>query len=98
MDSTQLLFGAASVALLYVVIRLVAAILSPRRRRGMTAYGGILVTIAAPIAAFTVPRDLGMPAEDERLFMVGSALWLTLAMAFAAFALSRLPDRGGRRS
>ena len=98
MVSTQLLFGAAGVALLYVVIRLVAVILSPRRRRGMAAYGGIVVTIAAPIAAFTVPRDFGMPAEDQRLFMVGSALWLTLAMAFAAFALSRMPDRGRRHS
>ena len=93
MTSSALVITLTSALLLYVVAKLLAVILSRSESRAAAGYGGIVVGIVAPMIAFLLPSGFRIPAQDVRIFAFGAALWTTLALALAAFALSRTQVR-----
>ena len=98
MHPGELTFGVAAVLFFYVLLRLAASLRVAARAHRRVAEGGIVFALGVPLALFVVPVLREIPARDLRAFVIGSALWVTLAMAFAAFALSRVPDSArGRR-
>jgi hypothetical protein len=88
MQSEVFVLGAGGLLFAYVLLRFATTIMHAGKKRRHLAQNGLILLVAAPILLF-VPSPIDIPNADLRTLLFGSALWVTLAMAFAAFALSR---------
>ena len=80
--------GAVAIVFIYVVLRLLGDIRARSPRARKHAAGGVLVALGVPLVL--LPRTWPGGAESSAAFLYGSALWIVLALAFAAFAISRI--------
>ena len=79
--------GAAAIVFIYVVLRLIAELRLASRRLRLRAAGAMVFTVAVPLAL--LPPDWFGGSDPSAAYLYGSALWVVLALAFAAFAISR---------
>jgi glucose dehydrogenase len=86
--------GAAALLFAYVLLSFAWTVTHVGKHRWRLAQNGLIVAIAPPSLLFAAPIDL--PGANVRTLLFGSLLWVTLAMAFAAFSCSRYKsgDRG----
>lgn len=87
--------GAAALLFTYVLLRLATTVTHAGKNGWRLAENGLIFAIAVPTLLF-VPA-IKIPSADVRTLLFGSMLWVTLAMAFAAFACSRFKS-GDQRS
>lgn len=95
----EILMSTAAILFFFVLVRFAVAFRGSRGGRGAVAGGGVMFAIAPPTLALAIRPALDFPPGDYQALIYGSALWITLALALAAFAMSRLraPDGVARR-
>jgi hypothetical protein len=101
MQSTLVIVLVALITFAYVLVRFFNAVrFIDRYERRRTGGGLAIGLVAPPLVALPIAQP-GLADQDLRLLIIGSALWVTIAMAFAAFAVSRAqwtkPVSGFRR-
>ena len=85
----ETLMATAAVLFFFVLIRFSAAFRHGTRANRSLAGGGIALAVAPPVIGFAGAPLMNFPADDYQALMYGAALWVSLALAFAAFAISR---------
>lgn len=89
MTAYQALLTAATVVFGYVLLRFVVTLLRVRCREDRRFAGaGIVFAVAVPILG-TMQSGSLVTDEDLPLYALGSVIWVTLALAFSAYAVSR---------
>ena len=88
MTSYPILFGATAIVLGYVLMRFINALRHVKGRQRRYAESGVFFAVLSP-AALLPTGVLDIPPEDVRVLLLGAATWMALALAFAAFAVSR---------
>jgi hypothetical protein len=86
--------GAAALLFAYVLLSFAWTVTHVGKHRWRLAQNGLIVAIAPPSLLLVAPIDI--PGADVRTLLFGSVLWVTLAMAVAAFSWSRFTS--GERS
>ena len=72
----------------YVLLRFAAAVVTTDKRRRRHAGAGVgFASVAPVITGFSL--GAGIAESDLPLFALGTIIWVTLALAFSAFAISR---------
>lgn len=88
MEITQSLALASLLLFGYVAARFAWEMKDARRRRGVGG-AGILFAVLPPASGYLYQRTDGIRAEDTAVYAIGSIVWVTVALAFAAFYMSR---------
>jgi hypothetical protein len=89
MRSTLVIVLVALITFAYVLVRFLNAVRFVDRFERRRANGALAIgVVAPPFVAFPVARA-DISGQDLRTIVLGAALWVTIAMAFAAFAVSR---------
>ena len=90
MTAMQIIILATALTFAYVLVRFIHVMVFVDRGTRRFAEGSLVFTIAAPALVFLRPLAQELPQRDLQVLLLGSALWVTLALAFWAFAARRV--------
>lgn len=96
MTAMQIIILATALTFGYVLVRFIHVMAFVDRGTRRFAEGSLVFTMAAPALVFLRPVAQAMPERDLEVLVLGSALWVTLALAFWAFAARRMATDGPR--
>jgi hypothetical protein len=92
MQSPTLIVAVAALTFGYVLLRFTRAMRAAGIRDRRLGQGGLVFALGVPLL-LVVPRTPDIPNDDLQAILLGSALWVTIAMAFAAYAISHTAHR-----
>ena len=90
MSIYQIILGATTLLLLYVLARFVPTVLQAGRQQRRQGTAGVVFGVGVPVAFAMSPVGSGIREEDLPMFVLGSLIWVTLMFAFAAYSASRV--------
>lgn len=94
----QVLLAAAGCLFGYIVIRLTQAMFAAEPSGRRRARRGLMFAAAVPVLVLTPTAIGSSPWEYAPMILLGSAIWLALAMSYTSFILARATRRAAGTS